>query len=280
RAALVLGTISASLFATSAARAAEEIVVTAGAANRVFSVSAIETYAETGELTENLEPYLGDLSPEASEALREAISFEVPVEFVPFSQFLRTNTGESVLNQAATIVKPFNPNVSGSQALRAAFTLAAQDGSFSIVELLRMYPTSRLSIDQTTASDRFDNLKELSQDMQLLLAAAGVDVNFSDARLEVEGIAIDFSEAQFVDIQAVQNLFVSGQEYVGDLRSFARESGLTDLELDSPTAPEGDITIPKADLYNLYQQFETIRTEAEVLFEESGIQIERLDAEN
>lgn len=243
--------------------AANRVVVTQGAASRGFSVDAIKTFAETGETTENLGFYLDDLSNPQTEALRDALQFEFAVNFVPFSQFLNSRLGDGILDQMAVVIKPgLNPAEPGIRALRGALTRASEDGVFDLVEVLEFYPGNDLVIDRGEIDNRLSSLQGLSEDFQLLLAAFGLEVDVDAAGFKPE---------------AFQTVFQSGRSYLNELKTFAEENGITELELDSPTPPTGEITLSKAELYQLYQDARDLVSETRQAIVDSGIDVQYTD---
>lgn len=240
---LALATAAALGAIASPALAAEEIVVSGGSTARSFSVGNIEAYAETGALDGNIAPFLDELTEPQSQALRDGLNYDVKVKFVPFSKFWRTGLGTSILNQMATVIQPGSSDVSGRQALRSAFVKSSEDGSFSAIELLERYPTSQIVISEQEIRDRIESMQTFASDVQLLLAAAGVTIDTSDASF---------------NRKAFQNLVQSGADYAADLREFAVDNGLNDLELNGKSAPKGTVTLSKAEIYDLYQQLKLL----------------------
>ncbi|MEO1133873.1 MAG: alpha/beta hydrolase [Cyanobacteria bacterium J06639_1] len=256
---LTLATAAALGAIASPAMAAEEIVVSGGSTDRSFSVSNIEAYATTGELDGNIEPFLTDLTEPQSQALRDSLQYDVSVNFVPFAKFWRSGLGTTILDQTATVIRPGSDEVSGRQALRSAIVRASEDGSFDAIELLERYPTTQIEISEQEIRDRVDSLQTFAGDVQLLLAAAGVTIDTSDATF---------------NRRAFQNLVQSGLDYAADLREFAVDNGLNDLELNADAPPKGTVTLSKAEVYDLYQQLKLLGQRTAQFYENSGIEVE------
>lgn len=89
-------------------------------------------------------------------------------------------------------------------------------------------------IDRGQIDNRLSSLQSLSEDFQLLLAAFGLEVNVDQFNPE-----------------ALWTVSQSGQNYLRDLRTFAEENGLTDLELNSSreiSSPRKILADPKVSL--------------------------------
>lgn len=220
--------------------AAEAIQVRLGPASRSLSVDALATYAETGRATENLGYYLNRIGDRQAATLRDALNYEVPLNFVPFARFTRSRLGTGILDETAGVIRPATPVVDGTQALRAALVTSTSDGSFTLLELLQKYPSSTIVIRSGDVRDRVDGIQNIGDDLQLLLASFGVNVDVSQVASDPE---------------SVRDLLTSGGNYLNRVETFASRYGITDLDLNAATPPSGDIEIPKAELYELYQQF-------------------------
>ena len=76
----------------------EYIFVNLGPLGRSIPVASLETYARTGEITEDLEWYTKFLTPEQLQRLREGLVTSADVDVVTVSQFLYTSQGEAILD--------------------------------------------------------------------------------------------------------------------------------------------------------------------------------------
>ncbi|MEO1133874.1 MAG: alpha/beta hydrolase [Cyanobacteria bacterium J06639_1] len=220
--------------------AADTIQVRFGPASRSLSVDALATYAETGRATENLGYYLNLIGSEQAAALRDTLTYEVPLNFVPFARFTRSRLGTGILDETADIIQPLTASVDGTQALRAALVTSTSDGSFTLLELLQRYPSTAIVINSSDVRSRVDGIQSVGDDLQLLLASFGVNVDVSQVASDPESIG---------------DLLASGGDFLNRVETFATRYGISELDLNAPVPPTGEIEIPKAALYNLYQQF-------------------------
>ncbi len=243
-------------------RAADRLVVTQGSLSRGISVVAIKRYVETGEATENLAYYVDPLSAEEAEALRQGFQASISLHFLPFSRFLNSSLGEGILEQMALAIQPgIDPQPeAGVKALRGALIGAAEDGRFNLLELLERYPHQDLVLDQ----DDFDPaFQELGGGFQDLLASVGLRIDFVGEELRLS----DYQEI-------MRTLFDPSRLYLERVERLAQDYGLDPEALNSTTAPPGEITLPRAELYQLYQDLQQIRSQT---LQKQGIQIEYLD---
>ena len=129
--------------------AADEIIFHWRAASRSLSITDLETYTVTGELSPQLQSYLEHITdPRKLNALRNILNQTVQVDFIAFERYLRSTTGDCMLEQMGTVLNP-GPNSTVSKvALRAALVnAAAPDGSLSLLEVMTSYPTNQIHLD-------------------------------------------------------------------------------------------------------------------------------------
>ncbi|WP_162139075.1 alpha/beta hydrolase [Synechococcus sp. PCC 7336] len=165
--------------ATSPVLAADEMVIWVGPASRSIPIEDLATYAETGETSRQLQIYLNDSGPEAADGIRKALNLKIQLDFVPFTQYLRSEGGACFLGQLATVVKPQASNVNAVQALRAGLINAsAPDGQFSLLEFLEKYPNRQITIQQDQLAGSSDRATQFRDQFRQLLADAGIPTEF------------------------------------------------------------------------------------------------------
>lgn len=140
---ILLGIASAALTSLPA-KAAEKIYFQYGPFVRSLEVSSLESFAETGVVSPDLQFYFDFLKVDKKEqqGFREALSDRSQVNLVQLSRFLYTSMGESLLNQFGSYIRT-DAGINGKYALRAAILLAASDQQgLSLLNLFRKYPTN------------------------------------------------------------------------------------------------------------------------------------------
>jgi len=126
---------------------AEYLQVDYGALSITLPLADLQTFAETGEIPETLDAYLDYLSPSAQEQFREVLTREFEVSPVAVSQVTYSAIGEDFLNRLGNVIET-SAGLNGNQALRAALILsAAEPEGFSILGVLKAFPTTGIHID-------------------------------------------------------------------------------------------------------------------------------------
>ncbi len=241
--------------------AAEEVSITVDS-EELFNipVTVLEGYASTGEASGDLETILALIPEELKPQFQDALNYKLKVKPQPFSQFLTSNLGNLVLEEVADIVRAGDASLSNTNALRTAMNQAATSAEgFSLVDVIKAYPTSQVILEQQAANQKVGVLKSLGTDVGLLLASFGINIDVSDVDL---------------DFAAIRTLFESANSYFNEVEAFAKANGLTQLDLDSPTPPSGTITFQKADIHQLYQKLLKLRDQAKQVVQQSGIKVE------
>lgn len=129
---------------------AERVIANYGPLEREIAVEVLETYARTGELTEELQVYSRYLTPEQLEQLRTGLQAPAPADLdaVTISQFLYTSQGEAILEQLGEIIQTAG-RLNGKLAIRAALILAAAENEqgFTVLDVLQKFPTEGIRLD-------------------------------------------------------------------------------------------------------------------------------------
>ena len=130
--------------------AAEEIVLSV-ADTELFtlSVSELESYATTGQTSENIDALLGFIPTDVQPMFKGALSYKLPVRPQPFQQFLNSNLGQQFLSEMGTIVRPKDASLSSTSLLQTAINNAAASGTgFTVIDVMKTYPANKILLDQ------------------------------------------------------------------------------------------------------------------------------------
>ncbi len=147
---LFLGPLGACLLATvlpAPARGAEQISLVYGSLQFSLPVDALETYARTGEITDEFSFYARRASPQQLAALRALLQAHLRVNSTTAAQFTYSQVGETVLQRLGQVVRT-ESGQDGFLALRAALILAAADpDGLTVINVLRRFPTRSIRFD-------------------------------------------------------------------------------------------------------------------------------------
>jgi predicted dienelactone hydrolase len=150
--ALLLGTIvTTTALATTASPVlakAERIYVTYGLLERSVQLEALERYAATGQLDDDLYVYTSYVSEEQRQQLRKILQAKADISPVAISQFLYSPQGELLLKRLGQVIQP-EARTDGAVAIRSALILAAADPveGLSPLNIMRKFPTRGIRVD-------------------------------------------------------------------------------------------------------------------------------------
>ncbi|MDJ0704915.1 MAG: alpha/beta hydrolase [Leptolyngbyaceae cyanobacterium MO_188.B28] len=127
---------------------AERVYANYGPLERHVSVKALETYARTGELSEELEVYSRYLTPEQLERLRSGLLVSAELDVVAIAQFFYTSQGEAILQELGEVIQTAGRQ-NGALAIRGSLILAAADpdGGLNLINVLKHFPTQGVRVD-------------------------------------------------------------------------------------------------------------------------------------
>ncbi|WP_392533276.1 alpha/beta hydrolase [Nostoc sp. C117] len=129
--------------------AAEHIYASYSALELSISVKALENYAKTGVIDDDLAAYQQYLPLEKLQELQQILLNRVKVSPVVVSQLLYTPEGEFLLHRLAQVVRSKSPQPEpGFEALRSALILASgESGGLTLLNVLRKYPSNSIHLD-------------------------------------------------------------------------------------------------------------------------------------
>ncbi len=133
---LILGTIPF-LLTTFSAKAAEQIYFNYGILRIGLSLTALENYAETGKVDEELKLYLLFVNAKNQQKLRNILNFQLKINPRQLSQGLYSQMGENLLNYLGEIIQVDGTN--GAVAIRDALITTAESQDFTPINLLHNF---------------------------------------------------------------------------------------------------------------------------------------------
>ncbi|MEX0270344.1 alpha/beta hydrolase [Leptolyngbyaceae cyanobacterium UHCC 1019] len=126
---------------------AERIFVAYNILERSISVRALEDYAKTGVMDEDLAVYAQYAPQKVLQDLRSALVAKANLSSVTLAQFLYSPQGDAALKRLGQVIQP-ESRLSGSKAIRAALILAAAEpDGLTLLNFLRKFPTRGIRID-------------------------------------------------------------------------------------------------------------------------------------
>ena len=135
------------LVGLSPAEAAERISLSYGLVERTIAIESLEEFTESDTIPRELRPYTRYFDAEQVEQFRQILQTRLELSPVAVSQFLYTQQGDSLLGQLGAVVRT-ESGLEGTQALRAAFVLAAFDeDGLTPLTVLRYFPLDGMRID-------------------------------------------------------------------------------------------------------------------------------------
>jgi len=130
---------------------AERVSVSYGPLQLTVSADALETYAETGELTGNLALYTRFVDADQLAQLRQVLQSRIEMSPVAISQILYSSFGEISLQYLGDLIHT-EGRQNGFYALRSALILAAADPEgLTLLNVIRKFPTSTVRIQSDRA---------------------------------------------------------------------------------------------------------------------------------
>jgi predicted dienelactone hydrolase len=169
---LVLSVLLPTLGISDSVMAAEQVHASYSALDFTISVNALEKYAQTGLMDDELALYRHYLPAKNLEELRRILLTPVKISPVVVAQFLQTPQGEFLLRRlAAAIDHKTRQPLSEFESLKSALISAsAEPGGLTLLNLLRKYPSKVLYIDLAHSLGIAAELEKLVQETSQAIA--------------------------------------------------------------------------------------------------------------
>jgi hypothetical protein len=161
---LFLVTGAGILFYTTAAAAAEKVILKYSVIRMTLPVSELEVFAETGKMSPALEMLLGQAKKDP-EVVRRTLTRPVKVSQKLLDRTLNSKLGEILLDEVGQVIR--TPSGTANQeALRKALVLSASDDNqITLLETIKNYPTSEVHVEGDRLIEAYSKLVALSEQL-------------------------------------------------------------------------------------------------------------------
>lgn len=156
-----------------------------GILERSIPVSSLENYARTGKADDELSAYLHYVGKDKLPQLRQLLLTPIPLNVVQVSQFLYTPIGETLLAKLGEVIQQ-ETHTSGFYAIRAALILGAADpNGFTLLSVLRKFPSAAITIDLSRSLAIENELKNLVNQTRDAVALINEEFSQESATISV-----------------------------------------------------------------------------------------------
>ena len=129
------------------ALSAEKVRLVYGMFNCSLSVKTLETYATTGEITDEFKFYAKFLDEQTLMQLRHWLQKKFYRDRVSIYRYTKSTEGEEVLQEIGSVVSTHSQR-NGFYAVRSAMIQAAGEGeSWTVLDVIEEFPTENLQIN-------------------------------------------------------------------------------------------------------------------------------------
>jgi len=152
------------VFYSSAAVAAEKVVLKYSAIRMTLPVSELEIFAESGKMSPALEMLLGKAKKDP-EAVRSSLTRGVKVSQSFLDRTLNSKVGEIILDEVGQVIRTPSGNAN-REALRDALVLSAtNDNEITLLEAMKNYPTPEVYVEGDRLVEAYGKLVALSEQL-------------------------------------------------------------------------------------------------------------------
>jgi hypothetical protein len=149
---------------SSAAAAAEKVVLKYSAIRVTLPVSELEIFAETGKMSPALEMLLSQAKKDP-EAVRRNLTRPLKVNQKFLDGTLNSKVGEIILDEVGQVIRTPSGNAN-REALRSALVLSAtNDNEITLLEAMRNYPGAEVYVEGDRLVEAYGKLVALSEQL-------------------------------------------------------------------------------------------------------------------
>lgn len=152
------------VFYSSAAAAAEKVVLKYSAIRVTLQVSELEIFAETGKMSPGLEMLLGKAKKDP-EAIRSSLTRPVKVSQRFLDETLNSSVGKIILDEVGQVIRTPSGKAN-REALREALVLSAtNDNEITLLETMKNYPAAEIDVEGDRLVEVYGKLVALSEQL-------------------------------------------------------------------------------------------------------------------
>ncbi|HEY9889488.1 MAG TPA: alpha/beta hydrolase [Candidatus Obscuribacterales bacterium] len=164
--------MASGLMSAGSAIAAESVVLTYGFLSMTIPIADIETFAETGETSDEMAQLL-NLAGQDPAALRSTLNEPVPLSPVVLDYALNSPPGEWMLDRISETIQPASGEA-GRSAMRAALIGASSgDNEFTLLEVMQVYPSPEIVVQGDRLIETYSRLYEVLKPLEGLAEILG-----------------------------------------------------------------------------------------------------------
>jgi Alpha/beta hydrolase of unknown function (DUF1400) len=159
---LLLAASAIAVFYSSAAVAAQKVVLKYSAIRMTLPVAELKNFAETGKMSPALEMLLGSAKKDP-ETVRRSLNKPLKVNQKLLEQALNSQIGETILDEVSQVIRTPSGN-EHRQALASALLLSAKDDDrITLLEAIENYPAPEVSVEGDKLVEAYGKLVVLSE---------------------------------------------------------------------------------------------------------------------
>ncbi|MEG4011006.1 MULTISPECIES: alpha/beta hydrolase [unclassified Microcoleus] len=152
------------VFYSSAAAAAEKVVLKYSVIRMTLPVSELEVFAGTGKMSPGLEMLLSQAKQDP-EAVRRNLTRPVKVNQRFLDGTLNSKVGEIILDEVGQVIRTPSGNAN-REALKSALVLSAtNDNEITLLEAMRNYPAAEVYVEGDRLVEAYGKLVALSEQL-------------------------------------------------------------------------------------------------------------------
>ncbi len=152
------------VFYSSAAAAAEKVILKYSVIRMTLPVSELEIFAGTGKMSPALEMLLSQAKQDP-EAVRRNLTRPVKVSQRFLDGTLNSKVGEIILDEVGQVIRTSSGNAN-REALRSALVLSAtNDNEITLLEAMRNYPAAEVYVEGDRLVEAYGKLVALSEQL-------------------------------------------------------------------------------------------------------------------
>ncbi|MEA5549876.1 alpha/beta hydrolase [Anabaena cylindrica UHCC 0172] len=186
---------------------AEKLTISVGILEQSIPINSLEKYATTGKIDDDLAVYTKYADKKQLIQLRQVLLTRIPLNIVNVSQFLYTSIGERLLEKLGEVIQT-ESHLSGFYAIRAALILAAAEpNNFTLLNVLRKFPTRSISIN-------LDRSLEIAVTLQDLINQTQNAVGFINEQSQLKSSTSNLTPELLADIKKPESFTWQKQKII------------------------------------------------------------------